>query len=204
MGLNQVWKILLALYFIALTPSFAAPLLTGSVTNAATVDVDFSSIVSSYRKIHVYIYDVVVETDGACVDMMTSSSGGSTWDNSVSDYYWAFLELYDDTTTIYHASSVSHGNLDFQYRLSTSLGNSAGQSGTFEVTFHNPAGTTLNKLIEHTGGHAFIDGIITSYKGSGMRRSTSIINAVRFRAANNNNTGATKGNISASWAVYGE
>lgn len=78
------------------------------------------------------------------------------------------------------------------------------EGGAFEVTFHNPAGKTLNKLIEHTGVHPYTDGINTSYRGSGTRRSTALINAVRFRAANNDNTGAVKGNISGSWVVYAE
>lgn len=182
----------------------AAALLTGTVSNQATIDIDFSSIVASYRKIRVYLYDVVVATSGACVDLMVSSNGGSTWDNSAGQYNWQFLELYDDATGLFHAGTTDHATLDFQYRMSTSFGTVSGYGGAFDITFHNPKGTTIWKYIEHTGTHAFTDGKTAGYKGAGHRKTLSAINAVRIRAANNNNTGATNGNISCGWAVYGD
>lgn len=186
------------------SPTGSNPILTGTVSNQATIDVDFSTVVANYRKIIVYLYDIVVATDGACVDMMVSSNAGVSWDNSAGQYDWAFLEVFGDTTILYGASRASHANLDFQYRCSTQFGNAAGEGGAIEMTFHNPKGTSIYKYIEHTAAHAFTDGVILAYKGGGIRKTTSAINAARFRAANNNNTGATNGNISCSWAVYGE
>lgn len=200
--MNKV--LLFVAFMLAGFPAFGAPVLTGSVSNQASIDIDWSSVASGALKVRVYIYDVRVEIDGACVDMMTSSDGGASFDNSAGQYEWAFEEIYNDATVIYKASTADHSSLDFQVRLSTSIGNDTGENGAFDITFHNPNGTAFHKLIEHTAAHHFTNGKILAYQGAATRKSSAAINAVRIRAANNNHSGAVKGNISASWAVYAE
>ena len=108
---------------------------SGTVTNAPTMDIVFSS--TAYRMIEIKFYDILPATSGQVLNLLITADG-TTWDNTSGNYSWfwgneAGFSENSSGTGITNLARISGGG---------GLPNGTGQRTSGTLTIFNPGGTT--------------------------------------------------------------
>jgi len=167
-----------ALSFVTVSASGLTLLSTVTASASATVDIT-TNINSTYDK---YIIDVINMTpnasgNGAFLNMRTSTDVGANFDAGASDYNYQISNLSSGSYAQSQNDATTAMRVD-----NNGTTNTASIGGLcFSVSMFTPSNTSTNKVFTWTGGGA-INATPTMgvFWGSGSRRSTSAINAVRF------------------------
>lgn len=171
----------------ALGPALA-PLASGTVASAATLDISLSGL-SAYKKLQFILTDFVPASDNQPLCMRTSTDGGATFAAGASDYGWTAHEL--DT-----ADTASADSADTRILVSVTGGNQASEGVSLTVDIYGHSGTTSYKKIRSEGTGLSGTPTLRGFYVAGVRWSTADIDAVRFLF--------NSGNIaSGTWSLYG-
>lgn len=156
------------------------------VTNTAassSAAVSFTGLSSTYDSYMVLIHNAVPATDNVNLLMEVSTDNGSTW--ATTNYTGAIFAAdgsttysINSTTNVIVHTAVSGSGLD--------AGDTAwGGSAVFRI--FNPASSTMYKhmIIQGGGPNSTASGQSASW-GSAVYKSTTAVNAIRFRMASGN------------------
>lgn len=159
------------------TPSAGALVFVSSATASSSATIDFTGLSSTYA---VYVVEMVsvVPATGSYLLMRTSSNNGSSYDTT--GYLYSHLGTVSTNAGVNVDSSFgSIGHISVtnnQSTISTTASNS-GQSGLVYII--DPAASNYTQiLISET--HFTNATTVAQSHGSGVRSSTSPVNAVRF------------------------
>ena len=148
---------------------------TTDISNAATVDITMSSGYDAYQFV---LGNVIPVTNGAGLEMRTSSNSGSSFDSGASDYNWGLTYLdMDSGNAVASLSLKEHSIMRVTRDFVGGFGTGAGISGT--ITVYHPH---LSRETHLYGGLTFTNSSGRSVRNEfgGTRRSSTAVNAVRF------------------------
>lgn len=158
---------------------------SGSVSNAATLDIDLTSINASFESIEIELYDVLPATNGAFLYMRVSTNAGSTYDASAGNYHWGFD--FDDEGTGGDAGSASATEIAVS-------GNGSGVSSTasagnhFTIKAWNLGSSTFKPSFKYFGAYQNSSNVQFSLSGSGYRNAAQDTDHIRFLFSTGNIT----------------
>ena len=110
------------------------PLNTTTASSDATIDIT-SDIDSTYDVYEIHLVRVVPASDGAYLNMYTSTDGGSSFDTGGTDYAWSYLERAVGTTT----ESGSGGSGFIRLSANTGIGNQTDEGVNGVIKIWNPS-----------------------------------------------------------------
>ena len=157
--------------------------LAGANAAASSFIAITSNITATYNSYLVVITGATVATDNVELWFRVSTDGGATWKSGASDYSYSFGNF---------GSGGGYSTADAQIKIFNSsypMGNDAGNSfsGTFQLAA--PSSASLWKRIVGTSG--YLDGSgnwDTINTSSGIYKSTTAIDGLRFQASSGNLT----------------
>lgn len=129
---------------------------------------------SDYSAITFIINDMVVSSDGATIDIRTSTNNGSSYDSGASDYDYAAQGIAAGLSNISVGSAAAS-----LIRYSAGQGNDIGEKMSGTITLYNPAGTGYGMIkgdviVAHPSLSA------TNWNFSGRRLASADIDAIQF------------------------
>lgn len=169
-----------------------------SASASSSASLDFTTgFGAEYDKIVFVITGLEPVTDGAALWMRTSSNGGSSYDAAASNYeYLKDSKILTSTTpTANDTSSTGDTKIILTAAISTT-GNTAGRVGCFgTVILYDPADGGIRHKCVHAEMVYFEntsnDGFLAMMKITAARKSTAVVNAVRFQMDSGNIQNAT-------------
>lgn len=164
-------------------------LASGSVTNAATMDVNFTTWFNAYTYLEVVFYKMVPLTNTANLTMVVSTDA-VTYDTSAASYQYTYS--YINTGATPGASgSTSAANM----QVTTSSGTTANYTINGIVRLYNTGSAT--SFFSQSGQLVGVasDGTLAGYTFGGFRIAQQVTKAIRFLFST--------GNITGSWKIYG-
>lgn len=168
------------------------PLITGSVSAAATMDINFASFFSGYSSLQVRLWGLFPATTNTDL-LLQVSVDGTTFDSGASNYQYAWS--YANSTIASGTSSTLTSTGATSIQLGTAGGNyTNGQTiGTIEIMNQSSASffPTVFWHLAYIGNGSGISRI----QGAGSRVAAQVTKGLRFLASS--------GNITGSWALYG-
>lgn len=163
-------------------------LTSGSVTNAATMDINLSAYYNLYNMIEIEIDSIVPITNSVNL-LMRVSVDGATYDSGASNYAWTS----GYTNTVPSAGNVGGSAGDTSMEILNLVVTTAGKSVSGTIIITNPSQSALHPPyqwdIVNTGS-----GLARIY-GAGCRLTAQITKAVRLLMSS--------GNITGRWRAYG-
>ena len=162
---------------------------TASASSSTSVDIGPSqdlnaTIDDTYEEYELHIIDYIPATDNTDVYLRTSSNSGSSYDAGATDYKYAGLG-YRDAGSNDNFASAGAAQIQLQ-ELGT--GNTAGESFNCVIKFFNPAGTSNTKNFMWASVAEQSPGGCSTWRGGGLRDSTSAVNALRILSSSGNIT----------------
>jgi hypothetical protein len=148
--------------------------LLSSQTASASTTIDFTQFSSSYNVYRIEIYGVVPGTDNTDLWMRVSTNAGVSYDSGASDYQHARGVTSTAGTESYAGSAA-----DTKMVIALGLGSSTGENLRAAVDISGIA-TSVYKTARWQGAYYTSTPTFVNLDGSGMRVTTSAINAVRF------------------------
>ncbi len=173
------------------TPSLQTPgvVLLGTATASASAALDFESLItSSYGSYEFILKNLRPATDATELYLRTSTDNGVSYSAGASDYanYMELSEIDATPSTAEYASATDSGIL--LLGNAGNAGNAASESISGRVLLVNPLGTSSYKAFIWELMFINSTGIPVFARGSGVRNSTSDIDAVRFLMSSGNIT----------------
>ena len=168
-------------------------LANGTVSAAATLDIDFSNY-AAYRGIKIFLYNFLPVTDGAHFDMRISTDG-STYPSGATDYSYALYETYAGMGA---ASDAYYNDFDAdRIRLLDTVDSFANGSGVdAEITIMDFSSTSHYTRVRYQTVFMLDSLAIATSDGVGVRQAVQDTQSVRFFFST--------GNISSGdYAIYG-
>lgn len=149
--------------------------LISTATASSSATITFTGLSSTYAVYVVYFYNVQPVTDNVHMRMRTSSDNGSTYDSGASDYQWS--RQRGSATD----ASAADDNID----MSQTFGNASNEINSGFINIYDPAGAHYTEI---TFDMSYMNNItVLSYIfGSGVRQSTSGVNAIQFYMSSGN------------------
>jgi hypothetical protein len=142
-------------------------------TASSSSSIDFTTLSTDYAFFKFVLMAVVPATDGTIMTILTSSDGGSSYDNSSADYN--FIQMLGINNT----NSTFTGNSTRIPVHAGSAGSASNEELQAEVTLYNPAGTGYT--------HVRSDAAVIDSSGNrvwssitGARLSAADVDALRF------------------------
>ena len=159
-------------------------ILSGTVTNASTLDINLSNVYNQYSIIKIYFYNMRPVTTSTDLWVLVSADG-TTYDNGASNY--AYILGYHNTTSAGTVNSTG----DTKGVIITGISNNSVASIVGELTIFSPSVATINPNIQLSVYYtqaAQINGGIT-------RLNNQVTKGIRFLMSS--------GNITGSYSVVG-
>ncbi len=161
---------------------------SGTLSNDATLDIDISSY-TAYRGLKFILSGFHPATDAAVLCIRVSTNGGSTFDNSSSNYGWS-------TEIVFDSGSGGAPSANTTLIKVVNVGTASTESLNLEVTCLNPFSTAFYTTMSWIGSGINESGFLYRVHGAGARKAADDITDVRFLF--------DSGNIAAgNYAVYG-
>jgi len=150
-----------------------------SVTASTTTYLDFTSSIDATYNSYLFIIDTIKapSATNATMYFRTSTDGGSSFDDSVGDYFYVGLKTISNSTTTQVAKSENAGEVILN--TGGSLNTTTGSSLNGQVILINPSGTGYTWFQAQTGYFTSSSNVL-NYDFSGMRRSEADVDAIRF------------------------
>lgn len=158
-------------------------LTSGSVTGAATMDINFSSYYNTYNYFYLFV-STVPTTNNVDLTMLTSTDG-STFDNSSGNYNWHYN----------YGDGSSAGQPDAVLKLAGNCGNAAGEHTDGTIIFMNPSNASYWPLFRWQVAESDAGSTNAPITGVGARLSAQVLKALRLYY--------TSGNITGSYKLFG-
>lgn len=158
-------------------PSGDFVLLATATANAA-FSIDFTGLSSTHIEYQIVFTDIVVGTDAADLNFLTSTDAGVSYDTGVSDYAWGEFQ-YGISAPF---SGTGNSAADARIRLINALGTGANESVSGSVTIYNPSAATFTRLSGFVTGTNSSPTTLSNMM-SGVRLSAADVDAVRFIAS---------------------
>lgn len=159
---------------------------SGSITNQATLE--FTGL-TGYVNFSILIEDLVPATDAVSLYLRTDSDGGASFDSGASDYQYNYNRIDP-----YATGPIQ--TLAAQIVLGAQVGSDTNESGVLRIDFMPPTNSRwsfIETTYRYRGDSSGNTGVFWC---SGVRRSTSAVNALQLLFSS--------GNIeSATYYVYG-
>ncbi len=157
---------------------------TADASDDATID--FTGFDASKYDSYLFVLsNIVPATDGAGLDMRTSSDGGSNYDSGASDYLNNALRR--DTADANDALNA-RGFASSRIALNSidGAGSAAGEDGySGKVMLHGPH-LAKRTIATFEMSYQNIDGDFTTVVGSAVRNSSAVVNSARFQMPSGN------------------
>jgi len=172
------------------TPSSSALVFISSVTASSSASLTFTSGIDSTYACYLFEFvQVRPASDGPYFNMRTSSDGGSSYDSTSGDYVWVSLALSSESAT----ANVQNGSTTATLMALTTSGvgnstNENGVSGFLRLWAPSASAYTVQDSDLVWTGQSTNN---CCGRASGMRKSTSSVNAVRFLFDSGNITSGT-------------
>lgn len=144
---------------------------TVTASNSATVDIEttFSSTYDSYMLVATGITTGVDYTTLNCRQKI-----GGTYLSSGYNYHFSVSSSFNGT----YSGRGTTG--DGSITLYNSIGTGAGKCVNLTMRIYNPSSTTLQKLVDFTGGTVDVDGYYRQLFGGGGNTATGALTGIRF------------------------
>lgn len=155
-------------------------LTSGSVSAAATMDVNFSAYYSTYKYFVLFI-SVSPGTDNTNLQMLVSADG-STYANSAGNYNW----------NLNYGSGSAAGQPDAVIQLIGNCGNGSGYHNDGWIMFQNPSVATKRPLFEFHLSETDTGGTNAPINGVGSRLNLQVSQAIRLLFSSGTITGTYK------------
>lgn len=154
-------------------------LTSGSVTNAATIDINLSTWYAQYSNIVIMI-SVKPVTDNVDLHMLVSADG-STYNTGGSDYTWNF-----------NYGSGSTGNTSAFMNLMGNCGSASGKHNDGWLVMQNLSSATQFPMVRYNIAETDAAGGIAPINGAAYRGNNQITKAIRLIYSTGNITGTYK------------
>jgi len=158
-----------------------------SQTASASSSLDFTGINSTYSTYAFVLSDIVPATDTTELNLLTSTDGGSSYDNSSANYYYATLSL-DDAGSAQNTYTGVGNSIMRIIGSAQSMGNASGESGSAIVYLYEPSNASTTTKCSWTASWVNQTGKNLIGIGSGRRNSIADVDAVRFIQSSGNIT----------------
>ena len=158
--------------------SSGALVLLATATASASSSIDFISGINDTFDHYVFEgIGIVPAIDNAELFVLTSANGGSSYDNSASDYVTSYLAGTNGNPSQNGGGDTAQIDLTFSGQ---NTGNAAGASINFSMTLYAPANASLWTIIDFKSSFITADGDGGFTSGMGARESAAIVDALRF------------------------
>lgn len=155
-------------------------LATATASSSATID--FTGLSSSYNAYMVVLSNVVPATDNVSLWIRTSANNGSSYAAGASDYSWARVSVSHTTTP---TTTTSGDHADSQIVATAIQGNAANEFVSGIIRCYNPILASYTSVSwELVYQNTVAAG--THVHGSGMRRTATATDAIRFLFSSGN------------------
>ena len=147
--------------------------LSSATISGTPTTVDFTANIDSTYVAYAFLFkEVVVSSTSARISLRTSSDGGSTWDSTAGDYYFATFGNTSGSTWTGIESII-----ETYFVLNRGAGTVVGQTG--RLNMYSPSTSDPTHFDgDFTGAHA--SSAITNHPG-GCRSGSTAVNAVQFQ-----------------------
>ena len=163
-----------------------------SLTSSSTVaahDIDSTYINSTYKRYTLEIFDLQCATDNQPLQLEFSTDNGSSYLTGSCDRLNIGTTTDEGNDAIKSRNTASNDTL--QISGGTNFGTGTGEVGALTIQLVNFLDTAHYKLIYYTGAKINNDGAGGIEFGGGSVRTTSAVNAVKFRFSSGNITAGT-------------
>lgn len=168
-------------------------LTSGSVTNAATLDIVMTAY-TAFRGVKIVLSGFRPANDGDALFLRVSTDGGGSYDAGGANYGYV-MRLWANNGALAIPNDGGGGAGSMQ--VSPGTGNAATASMDSEVTILNPTSTAFfGKVRVGSVAYNATSGLVQFGYGGGIRLAAQDTNAVRFLYATGN---IAEGN----WAIFG-
>ncbi len=148
---------------------------------STVASVNFTTGIDSTYNAYLIVGNLRPATDDVELWLRTDSSGGASFDAGASDYRYGAILIDTGGTSTLSASTATRMSIAGNAAASRSVGNDADQGVSFAIWMHSPSSTSLTKRFNyHSGFEQADEGAYGHVNGSGMRDSTSAVNAVQL------------------------
>lgn len=144
---------------------------SNSFSGASTIE--FTGLNSGHQAYLFVFSKVTVSVDGATIECRTSTDNGANYDAGASDYRWCRVGRLAGSLAAAEATATT------LIRVSHTIGNAAGESGSFSVHLYDPTGSGYKVVQAHSSIVSATPSPGTTYF-AGERLSTTAVDAVRF------------------------
>lgn len=114
-------------------------LASGTVASAATLDVVMTSYTAFRDKL--FVFDIIPATDGTSLLFRVSSNGGSTYDDTASNYQYTLNAIDDNANSVMQAAASGGGATNINLSLASIIGNGATEGISGEIFMVNTTST---------------------------------------------------------------
>jgi hypothetical protein len=159
--------------------------LLGTYTASSDASVDIGSgldldaaIDSTYEEYLIIAENIVPATDSRHFLINTSSDGGSTFDSGSGNYSWVLQEADAQSSSVGLVTDLS--DIAIRTQNSSRIGNGTGENAKMFLWLHNPSETSLYKKLTWDVAHITSNGYAGFAKGTGVRETTSKIDAIKI------------------------
>jgi len=163
---------------MAYTPTILA---SGTVSNSATLTIDFSSFYTNYNTLEVHIIGLVPATTDTTLTM-TISADGTTFATAAGSYEWASSFMAGGTGYANGGGSTSDTSITISQHVNTGSGGNA----SYIIRIHNVSSGSLRPFF-------VIDGVTTgtslamlSNKTYAQRLNAQVCRAIRLQMSSGN------------------
>ena len=148
---------------------------------------DFTEFDGTAYDGYVFVFsNVIPATNGALLDMLMSTDGGSTFETGSSAYSWGRTQLNVNANPVTAGPDVSGTSLASSIRLSGTAGSGGSEDGfSGEVKVLGPH-LAKETLVIWKGAYTDTSGNLQTVDGAGRRNSQIDIDAVRFLFSSGN------------------
>tara|TARA_Y100000310_G_scaffold344706_1_gene458914 strand:+ start:196 stop:1605 length:1410 start_codon:yes stop_codon:yes gene_type:complete len=160
-----------------------------TVNASGASSADFTDLSSTYAAYKIIYTDLTNSVDSIELYIRTSTDNGSTFDSSASDY--AYVNGQVTTSGISAVTGSTGSNV---LRINSSNGNATNETHSGEVTIFDPSNTSYTNIVFNTH-MTDTGGAPRNQFGSGRRKSTTAVDAVRIFPSS--------GTITGTFTLYG-
>lgn len=146
---------------------------------------DFTAFDAGLYDAYEFVFqNIIPATDDVDFTFLSSTDGGSTWDNTSGDYDFGGIRLRSGT--VFYTDNGNAASLALSGTGAFTIGNTSGYPGLSGRLFI--PGPHLAKKTQFLWSTSFYDpsGNLVMFTGTGLRQSEADVNAVRFRCSSNN------------------
>lgn len=144
---------------------------SGTLSGAGNLDILFIG----YRIVEVYLTDFLPSTDGAQIQLRTSTDGGGSFAQGASDYAWTRTQFNTVATFVEGTGDPADDSILF----GTIQGNQAGETAAYKIIIFDPT-TAARQIIKIEGASHDQTGNFNEVKASGENITAADVDAIRI------------------------